>query len=471
MLDDERPAPGERWLIAFSGGPDSTALAAALAPLARSRGLELLLVHVDHSLDSGSTQRARRAESIAAELELPFFLERLDVPALRERGESPEAAARRLRYGALERLRRETGASLVLTAHHRDDQVETILLQLARGVPLELLGGIAASRGAIRRPLLSLSRATLLAELRELGLEAIEDPTNRDLRISRNRLRHELLPALRKIEPGIDEALVALGGRTHALQEKLDRLLQENLREAKTSIEERGTGAPPRALGEVPADWLPRLSEPLQLPALRWLLHGPMGVLRLPSLPSMESFLLRIRSASPARLRLPRPSVGDLVALRGALRLEPPRSPTPPFTYSFLVPGEIELPELGLRLRIGRSAVEPWMFRGDPNRAALAGKAGRATVRSRRPGDRLRPLGAAGARKLKELLIDRRVPVGERDRLPLLELDGRLAWVPGVAIDEAFRLAGDTECWVAEMIPVLQPLAESEARGERMPKT
>jgi tRNA(Ile)-lysidine synthase len=136
-----------------------------------------------------------------------------------------------------------------------------------------------------------------------------------------------------------------------------------------------------------------------------------------------------------------------------------------------LVPGEIELRELGLRLRIGRAPVEPWMFRGDPERAALAGNATHATVRTRRPGDRLRPLGAGGARKLKELLIDRRVPAGERDRLPLLELDGRLAWVPGVAIDDAFRLTDESECWVAEMIPASQPLAESEARGERMPKT
>jgi tRNA(Ile)-lysidine synthase len=410
---------------------------------------------VDHALDPGSQARARRAEALAVELGLAFRLEHIDVPALRERGESPEAAARRLRYAGLERVRCETGATRILTAHHRDDQVETLLLQLARAVPLELLGGIAASRGALLRPLLFFPRAALLAELRERGIEPIEDPTNRDLRIPRNRLRHALLPGLREREPGLDDALLALGARSRELRARLDRRFHADL---------SGSVAHP------PVAWLKGLPKDLRLPALRWLLAERLGVERSPSLRSMEAFLSQLERGRSARLRLPG-GAGEVAVRSGELRREAPESRPPPFTYSFLMPGEIELPELGLRLRIGRAPVEPWMFRGDPNRAALAGNAAHATVRTRRPGDRLRPLGAAGARKLKELLIDRRVPVGERDRLPLLELDGRLAWVPGVAIDDAFRLTDESECWVAEMIPASQPLAESEARGERMSKT
>jgi tRNA(Ile)-lysidine synthase len=118
------------------------------------------------------------------------------------------------------------------------------------------------------------------------------------------------------------------------------------------------------------------------------------------------------------------------------------------------MPGEIELAELGFVLRLRRSSVEPWMFRGEPRRAALAGAATAAqaaTVRLRRAGDRLRPFGSPGERKLKELLIDRRVPAGERDRLPILEVGGRIAWVPGVTIGDEFRLGEETECWVAEL--------------------
>jgi tRNA(Ile)-lysidine synthase len=140
----------------------------------------------------------------------------------------------------------------------------------------------------------------------------------------------------------------------------------------------------------------------------------------------------------------------------------------------------VEVPEIGVTVRIRREPVAPWMFRGSPRRAALAlppdveRAAGTSTgaqvvVRSRRPGDRLRPLGAPGTRKLKDVLIDRGVPRRERDRLPLLCVGGRIAWVPGVTVDEAFRLSslpeapgderGDDpannrpETWTAEVIP------------------
>ena len=95
------------------------------------------------------------------------------------------------------------------------------------------------------------------------------------------------------------------------------------------------------------------------------------------------------------------------------------------------------------------------MFRGEAGRAgmALPEPPGLATVRNRRPGDRIRPLGSAGERKLKELLIDRRVPAEARDRLPLLEIGGRIAWIPGVAVDESFRLTDRPDCWVAEILP------------------
>jgi len=143
------------------------------------------------------------------------------------------------------------------------------------------------------------------------------------------------------------------------------------------------------------------------------------------------------------------------------MRLETAESRTAPFSYTFQMPGEVELRELGLRLTVRRSPVEPWMFRGDRSRVGFAAEPGVATVRRRRPGDRLLPLGAPGSRKLKALLIDRGIPVAERDRLPLLEIDGELAWVPGVTLGERFALRGDRECWLAR----LEPLEETGSSG------
>ena len=430
--------------MAFSGGPDSTALAAALARLAPAAGLEILLAHVDHGIDSGSTERAHRAAALALRLGLPLRTIEIDVPARRGKGESPEAAARRLRYAALEELRAELGATRILTAHHRDDQVETVLLRLLRGAPLESLGGIEARRGHLLRPLLGVSRAEIERFLAEMELEPIADPTNADLSLPRNFVRHALLPRLRESEPGLEETLLGLASRSSRLRARLEKEFARRL--------DLGDG------GE--RDHLLGLPEPLRVPALRWLLHERLGVERLPSFPSMKSFLLLLeRKGAPPPLSLPR-AQGDfraLVAHGRRLVLETPESRIPPFSYTFSIPGEAELPELGLRLRIRRSPVEPWMLRGDPRRAGFTADGGPATVRNRRPGDRLRPLGSPGTRKLKELLVDRRVPARERDRLPIVEIGGRIAWVPGVALDEAFRLAGDRECWLAELESAADP--------------
>jgi tRNA(Ile)-lysidine synthetase-like protein len=144
-------------------------------------------------------------------------------------------------------------------------------------------------------------------------------------------------------------------------------------------------------------------------------------------------------------------AAGEMLRL---LRVRPGETITP-VTYTLEVPGELAIPELAVTIRVSRQPVAAWMLRGAPLRAGLAlplpdsGRPGRVTVRNRRPGDRLRPLGAPGSRKLKDVLIDRGVPRWQRDRLPLLCWAGEIAWVPGITIDHRFRLTGEpTACLV-----------------------
>jgi tRNA(Ile)-lysidine synthase len=487
-LGREAPARGDLWLAAFSGGPDSAALAAGLVQLAPEFGFELVLAHVDHRLDSGSGERAERARALAARLGLPFRRLDVDVPAARRARESPESAARRLRYAALAALARELGAKRTLTAHQLDDQVETILLRLLRGAPLEALEGIRLRQGNLFRPLLAVGRPEIEGFLVERGIVAVDDPTNLDLRGPRNLLRRHLLPRLRAAEPGLDEALLALARRSAVLRTCLESRFEELLRKdsrgrgdetgaaaMETGVRGQPPAAAPGSAAPVPAGFLPRLPAPLRMPALRWLLRERLGVAPLPSRPSMATFLSQLETKpGAARLELPRgeEKARRLVARRGGLELEGTKSRVSPFSYTFSIPGEVELPELGLELRIRRVPVEPWMFRGESRRAGLGGApvATTATLRCRRPGDRIRPLGAPGTRKLKELLVDRRVAREERGRLPLVELAGRIAWVPGVAIDEAFRLVpSDAECWLAELLPreAGAPEAAERKRGPR----
>jgi tRNA(Ile)-lysidine synthase len=458
VLRSEAPRPGECWLVAFSGGPDSAALATGLAEVAPEAGLAIVLAHVDHRIDSGSGERARRAARLAERIGLPFRCLEVDVPAQRMPRESPEAGARRLRYAALEALRVELGATRVVTAHQRDDQVETVLLRLLRRAPVEALGGIEARREGLLRPLLEIERTEIGRFLGQRELESIEDPTNSDLRIPRNRLRRAVLPGLEATEPGLSEALLDLARRSASTGRHLERIFR---RAFGLPAEKPPGGEPPPVVAH---DRLLALPPTLRLPALRCLIRNHYSD-RLPSRASLEQFLEQIeRRPATARLPLPlgRAGAQSLVVLAGAVQLEPAESRIPSFSYTFSTPGEVELPELGLKLRIRRSPVEPWMFRGHPRRVGFSAGSGSATVRCRRPGDRMRPLGSPGTRKVKDLLIDRRVPAAKRDRLPVLEIGGRIVWVAGVALDERFRLAGDGDCWLAE----LEPLEAASSRGE-----
>jgi tRNA(Ile)-lysidine synthase len=180
---------------------------------------------------------------------LPLTLLARDVAAERRPGENLEAAARRVRYAALESVRRTLGADRILTAHHRDDQLETILMRIASGSGLLGLAGIRERRGFLWRPALGRSRAELGEVVALSGLEPVRDPTNADLARRRNRIRHALLPHLRRTDPGFDAALGALALRASGAREALERRLTSIYGLEKTENGARLAGA---ALAQYP---------------------------------------------------------------------------------------------------------------------------------------------------------------------------------------------------------------------------
>ena len=212
--------PGALVLVACSGGPDSTALAAALAFEAPRAGLRAGGVTVDHRLQPGS---ADRAVEVAATLR-GLGLDSVEVLTVSVDGPSgaggPEAAARTARYAALDAAAARLGAPAVLLGHTLDDQAETVLLGLARGSGARSLAGMAAVRGTYRRPLLGLSRATVRAAAE--GLPTWDDPHNIDPSFARARVRHDVLPVLEKaLGPGVPDALARTA---RALRDDADAL-------------------------------------------------------------------------------------------------------------------------------------------------------------------------------------------------------------------------------------------------------
>jgi tRNA(Ile)-lysidine synthetase-like protein len=443
---DEVPlARGEGVVVAFSGGPDSTALLWGMSRLAAERGFRLAAAHLDHAMDPGSAGRAAAAARLAAALSVPLVAGRAGPAATGPSGpaESAEAAGRRARYEFLERVREAFGARWIATAHHRDDQAETVLLRLLFGSGLEGVAGIRPIHGAVARPLLGLPRARLLEAVAAAGLAAVDDPTNRALSVPRNRVRHRLLPSLRKDDPELPVRLARLAARARTAAGALDRFWGGRL--AAVPVE-GGIAVERAAVEALPAGVYPAV--------FAWL-HRRAGA-PYPAGEAARGEMLRQlarggRAACDCGGGWRWEAAGDRLILRHPAAA---RERVADFTYTLEIPGELEIPEIAVRVRISRRAVEPWMFAGSADRAGLAlplMEGDLVTIRNRRPGDRIHPLGARGSRRLKEVLIDRRVPRHVRERLPLLCVGERIAWAPGVTIDQRFRLAGHATAWVAEV--------------------
>ena len=414
---DRSLSPGRppRILVAFSGGPDST----ALALLAVSWGCDVVLGHVDHGMRASSSEDARHCRDVAASLGLPIEVVRL--------GEAPasEAAARTARYEALERMADRVGASTIATGHTLDDDAETVLLRLGRGgFPL----GIPPRRGRVVRPLLSMRRRETAGLCALQGVPVLSDPTNLDERFARNRIRHRVLPLLG------DDGVLELARLARATLEAkarrdaaLDRLAAALVRRP----------APGRLL-RLDRPSLAALPEGLREGVLRRALQS-VGI--EPSSRLVRDLSRKLVPVPGARLDLP----GGLTAWAEPEALLAGR-PLPPLPATPIVAsGTTRLPDWGIEVRT-EVVAPPASPRTGPWEALLDGRAAGAVlaVRSRRPGDRYRPLGAPGERKLQDVLVDSKVPRAIRDRVPLLTADGRLVWVAGHRIDHDVRITASS---------------------------
>ncbi len=445
--------PGrQRLLVAFSGGPDSLCLAWGLQQIAAELRLEIFAIHVDHGLDADSPRRAAGAAALADRLGIALTSWRLESGP--PPGESAEAWARRRRYRELDRLAEEHGADAVVTAHHADDQAETVLLRMLYGSGLEGLAAIRTTvdrerRRRVVRPLLGVRRELILKTLKTTGLEPVIDPTNAVLRTPRNRIRHQLLPRLGARDPVLVERLGALAEAAAAANRRCDQMLSAMLSVRRLAEEQQpGGGA---ELDRRAAEALP---EPLIGTALAVL--GRRAGARYPAgAPARQELLRQLRQSR--RIGCDCGHGWRWEGDRESLRLIRPKPKPAKFAYTLAVPGEVGIPELDLRARLRRGKVASWMFRGRVDRAGLAvelSPGNRVVFRNRRPGDRIQPLGSTRRLRVKDLLIARKVPRARRDRLPMMVIDGTIAWIPGVTIDERFRLRREETAWIAEIEPL-----------------
>ena len=444
-LTDFAPLRGKRVLIALSGGADSVALAAMLANARAEYDLTLFAAHVDHAIRPESAEDAAFCEELCRRLDIPLRVVRVDVPAEAERaGEGLESAARRLRYEALRRIKEEVRADGIALAHHMDDQAETVLMHLARGAGPEGIGGMRAVSGDLFRPLLGLRKAQLVEYLHERGLSWREDATNRVPDTPRNALRLHGIPELEKCYPQFVRAAARYAQSARIESDLVADLTRDYLKRAS-------------ATGPLYA-WLD-VSDPPHPAVLRRALRAMCprdASLDFDQVAALEALC----AAAMGRLDL-----GACLAERAGRRLYfvPKRLPEiAPQQLS--LDGVTRLPGIGSVRAVPCESVP---IRDDPFRQALSAEALEgATLRTRRPGDRIRPLGC-GDKLLSDWFIDHKVDRPLRDATPLVAKGSRVLWVVGGCIAEEAKLAADTRRAVMlEYTPETIPYNGGNCHGE-----
>lgn len=415
--------PAAGYWVAYSGGLDSRVLLELLAEHRAALPGPLGAVHVDHGLHPDAPRWAEHCARVCRGLDLHLVQLRVDAAA--NGGESPEAAARRARYGALARWL--PAGHCVLTAHHRDDQAETLLVQLLRGsgprglAAMPLAAPLAA--GTLVRPLLEVDRTILRAEAQTRGLQWIDDPSNADTDYDRNLLRHRIMPVLRARWPSAAASLARSARHCADTAELADTLGAMDMQAAQ--------GAVPGTLG---LEALRGLAPARQRNVLRyWLRREGLAAPSTAVLARIADDLPRARGDAEPRVCWPGGEVrryrDQLYALQGLPSVD--RSAE----YSWRPDSPLELPAAA-----GTLDAVPVTGSG---LAARFLRPGRLRVRFRRGGEIFRPQGRAHRRPLKKLFQEAGVPPWERERVPLLYIDGELGAVAGFWVGEGFQAHGD----------------------------
>ncbi len=415
---------GGTAVVMVSGGADSACAAAALARLLDPGDVHAL--HVNYGLRDGAAADERACRELCGDLRLDLHVER---PRL-EAG-NLQAAAREARYAAAERLRDRAGAEVVVTGHTRTDQVETVLYRLAVSPGARGLLGLSPRNGRVVRPLLGLDRADTRRLAAAAGLRFSDDETNDDPAFARNRVRIEALPVLRDLNQAAERNIAETRAELAEDAALLERVVLEEL-------QRMNAGAGDVA---VAADELARREPALQRLALRALAERASG----------RPVALG-RSLAAEILRLAHAPEGGVVDLGSGLRaiceggtvrfaaLRPTDAAPTPVLLG--VPGVARIGGWELRAELHPAPVEA----AGPELATLdaAALASEVEVRTWIDGDRMQPLGMGGTKTLGDLLAERGIPRSQRRTIPVVTSGGEVAWIPGVAVGERFRLGPET---------------------------
>lgn len=438
---------GDRVLLAVSGGADSVALLRVMLSLRSALELELAVAHLDHGLRGTRSEQDREfVRTLAQSYGLPVLIETLGS-CFKTGAIQPqlEGRLRQARYQFLLRASKTLNSTKIATAHTADDQLETVLMRLVRGAGLDALSGIRYRLGSILiRPLLEVAREQVLHYLTELGQAFRDDHTNRELIQLRTRIRHCVVPELRRLNPRIHEAI------TRGIE--LSRIEAELLKEYEQSLVARCVPD-----GQINLQQLRSLSQGARYRVLRTFIMSKIGV--------APTYAQIVQADSVARREdgtqvMSLPGNYRLIRTYSVITIEKHLTPFCAYEYLVAVPGTVVIPEIECEFRIELSTILPAFDRSMVTITLNPGAVGLSLmIRSRRPGDVVRSRRTGIRKKLKSVLIKAKVPRLLRARLPVLANEREIVWTPitgatyGYDWDGASEvklvvvIKGNTEIW------------------------
>jgi tRNA(Ile)-lysidine synthase len=430
--------PHDHIGVAVSGGADSIVLLDILAGLRDELHISLTILHLNHGIRGKEAARDQQfVGALSREYTLPCFDKVADVPAYkRERSLSPQEAAREVRYLFFEEAIQAHALDKVAMGQTADDQAETVLMRFITGGGTRGLKGIPPLRGPYIRPLIEVWREELLEYAQHKGLSFVQDSSNMKKAYLRNRIRHELLPALREYNPNIKERFLQLSQVLAEDESYLEALTDEVVKRIVTGVEE----------ASIPIAQLLAFPQALQARILQHaytqLTSG--GVLEYFHVKNILQMIRGERGSK--RLALPKDlwaaQVYDTLVLRKGAEI--PEGITEAIELE--IPGRTRLDGFGVEIEavVTDERIAP---RPDPQEAYLDYHQLTIPlrVRSVSPGDSFTPLGMDGRKKLKNFFIDLKIPRSERSTIPLVISGGDICWVAGWRIDERFKVGDKTK--------------------------
>ena len=422
---------GGKVLCAVSGGADSMCLLHLAWTMAEAGGFQVAAAHYHHGMRGEAADAdAAFVEAFCRQREIPFVTERGDVYGQAQRlGLGVEETGRRLRYEFLRRAAEELGCNRIATAHNADDNLETLLLHLVRGAGLHGLAGIPPRRGEIVRPLLTTSRADIEAYLEEHRLSHVEDCTNADESYARNRIRRQVVPVLRQLNPRLTESAAETMGYLRADNDYLNAQAAAACAQARWAEDDLVIEA--RYIAQLPAAIAPRAARRM----LEMMGDGntDCSAAHLKAIVDLAAWEDPSAVAFLPHGRLVQRVYKDLLFTTQSEPL-PPFSPTP-----LNLDGETALEGTPWRCRCQATTCPA---EGEPGVLYLSWEAveGELVLRPRQTGDEIALPRRGGTKTVKKLFIDEKVPRRDRERVPVLADRAGVLAVAGFGADQS-RLA------------------------------